>query len=311
MPILVDVLIILASILALWKGSDILVEASARLATRFGISQLVIGLTIVAFGTSAPEFMVSLFAAARGQADLAVGNVVGSNIFNLGLILGSVALIRTVRTSSYLVYRDGLVLIAISFLLLLFLSDLQLQRWEGAVMVTGLVVYICFLIFKQGTDDDSEDPSREKPFSWWDILRLLGGLAAVVAGGHFFVDSASEIARYFGLSEWVIGVTIVAAGTSSPELATSLMAAIRGHHGISAGNLIGSDIFNILGVLGVSALAAPMHMQIDPGAMSSLYMMSGLMILVTIMMRTGWKLSRLEGGVLVLIGLLRWVLDFM
>lgn len=306
MSIVVDVAIILLSILALWKGADFLVEAAARLAVRFGVSQLVIGLTIVAFGTSAPEFVVSVLAAARGQADISVGNVVGSNIFNLGFILGTVALLRTIRTSRPLVYRDGLVLVGISLLLLLFMQDLHLQRWEAGTMLAALIAYVGFLIFKQQADAAEELPEGE--FSKWDILRILGGLGAVVLGGHFFVESASDLARLVGLSEWAIGVTIVAAGTSSPELATSLVAAIRGRHAISAGNLIGSDIFNILGVLGVAGLVSPMT--VHPNAMSSLFMLSGLMVVVVLMMRTGWKLSRLEGGILVAVSLLRWILDF-
>lgn len=306
MSIAVDVVLIVLSILALWKGADFLVEAAARIAVRFGVSQLVIGLTIVAFGTSAPELVVSVLAAARGQADISVGNIVGSNIFNLGFILGAVALLRTIRTSHHLVYRDGFVLIGISFLLLFFMRDLQLQRWEAGVMLFSLFLYIGFLIFKK--DEDAAEELPEGEFNKWDIVRLLGGLAMVVLGGHFFVDSASDLARLIGLSEWTIGVTIVAAGTSAPELATSLVAAIRGRHAISAGNLIGSDIFNILGVLGVAGLVSPMS--VHPGAMSSLYMLSGLMVVVVLMMRTGWKISRLEGALLIAVGLLRWVLDF-
>ncbi|MCB0711840.1 MAG: calcium/sodium antiporter [Ignavibacteriae bacterium] len=306
MSVTVDVVVIILSILALWKGADFLVEAAARIAVRFGISQLVIGLTIVAFGTSAPELVVSVLAAARSQADISVGNIVGSNIFNLGFILGTVALLRTIKTSSPLVYRDGLVLIAISGLLLFFMRDLQLERWEAGVMLAGLLLYVGFLIFKKQEDAAEELPEGE--FNKWDILRLLGGLCAVVVGGHFFVESASDIARLLGMSEWVIGVTIVAAGTSAPELATSLVAAIRGRHAISAGNLIGSDIFNILGVLGVAGVVAPMS--VHPGAMSSLYMLGGLMVVVVLMMRTGWKISRLEGALLILVSLLRWILDF-
>ncbi|MGE3802423.1 MAG: calcium/sodium antiporter, partial [Candidatus Kapaibacterium sp.] len=273
---------------------------------RIGVSQLVNGLTIDAFGTSAPEFVVSVLAAARGQAVISVGNIVGSNIFNLGFILGMVALLRTIKTSTPLVYRDGLVLIAISALLLFFMQDLQLERWEAGAMLAGLALYVGFLVFKKQEDAAEELPEGE--FNKWDILRLIGGLAAVVVGGHFFVESASDLARLLGMSEWVIGVTIVAAGTSAPELATSLVAAIRGRHAISAGNLIGSDIFNILGVLGVAGLVAPMT--VHPSAMSSLYMLSGLMIVVVLMMRTGWKISRLEGALLILVSLLRWILDF-
>ena len=306
MAVAVDVVVILLSILALWKGADALVEAASRMAVRLGVSQLVIGLTIVAFGTSAPELVVSVLAAVRGQSDISVGNVVGSNIFNLGFILGGVALLRTIRTSYHLVYRDGTMLIGISGLLLLFMLDLHLERWEAGILLFTLLGYIGFLVFRK--HDDAAEDLPEGEFSRSDIFRLLGGLGGVIAGGHFFVDSASDLARLVGMSEWTIGVTIVAAGTSAPELATSLVAAIRGRHAISAGNLIGSDIFNILGVLGVAGLISPLT--ISSGAISSLYMLCGLMVVVVLMMRTGWKVSRLEGALLLLSGLVRWILDF-
>ena len=305
MNLVLDVALVLLSILALWKGADYLVEAAARIAHRLGISELVIGLTVVAFGTSAPELVVSLVAGLKGQPDISVGNVVGSNIFNLGFILGAVALIRTVRTSRPLVYRDGLFLVGIALLLLFFLSDLHLARWEGMIMLAILIGYIVFLVLGRHAEVAEELPGGD--FSRVDLFKLLGGLAATVAGGYCFVHSASDLAREFGLSEWAIGVTIVAAGTSAPELATSLMAAIRGRHGLSAGNLIGSDIFNILGVLGIASIVSPMSL--DKGAMESLYMLCGLVALVVLMMRTGWRLTRLEGALLVVINLIRWYLD--
>lgn len=305
MDLALDVVFVFVSILALWKGADYLVEAAAHIAHRLGVSELVIGLTVVAFGTSAPELVVSLVAALKGQSDISVGNVVGSNIFNLGFILGAVALLRTIRTSRLLVYRDGIFLVGASLLLLVFFLDLHIARWEGIVMLAILIGYIVFLIVSRHLEVAEELPKGE--FSVQDIFKLLGGLAAVVAGGYLFVYSASDLARQLGMSEWAIGVTIVAAGTSAPELATSLLAAIRGRHGISAGNLIGSDIFNILGVLGIAAIVSPMTL--NAGAMSSLYMLCGLVVLVVIMMRTGWRISRLEGLLLILINVFRWILD--
>jgi cation:H+ antiporter len=301
----IDSIIVVATILGLWWGAVWVVEAASRIAKRLGVSELIIGLTVVAMGTSAPEFAVTVGAALKGQGDISIGNVVGSNIFNLGFILGGVALVRAITTSRSLVYRDGAVMIGITFLLLFFLRDLTMDRWEGAILFTLLLVYIGYLIYSR---EPMEEDIPEGDFQWLDIPRLLAGLALIVTSGHFLVESASSLARAFGVSEWVIGVTIVAAGTSAPELVTSLIAVLRGRYGISAGNLIGSDIFNLLGVLGLAALLRPMS--IDASAYSSMYLLSGMVIMVVIMMRTGWKISRWEGGLLVLINLVRWWMDF-
>lgn len=300
-----DIIIILVSILALWGGAVWVVESASRIAKRLGVSELIIGLTVVAMGTSAPEFAVTVGAALKGQGDISIGNVVGSNIFNLGFILGGVALVRAIKTTRSLVYRDGIVMVAITFLLMFFLRDLTMARWEGGILVGLLLVYIGYLIYSR---EPLEEEIPDGEFHWYEILRLLGGLALVVGGGHFLVESASSLARAFGVSEWVIGVTIVAAGTSAPELVTSLIAILRGRHGISAGNLIGSDIFNLLGVLGVAALLRPMT--VDAGAYSSMFLLSGMVIVVVVMMRTGWKISRGEGALLVGINIIRWIMDF-
>lgn len=305
MEYLIDTVIILASIGGLWWGAAWVVESASHIAKRLGVSELIIGLTVVAMGTSAPEFAVTINAALKGQGDISVGNVVGSNIFNLGFILGGVALVRAISTTRSLVYRDGSVLIGITFLLLFFLRDLVMSRWEGTVLIVLLIAYLGYLVY---TREPFEEDIPDGEFRWVDILRLIIGLGLVVAGGHFLVESASSLARAAGVSEWVIGVTIVAAGTSAPELVTSLMAVLRGHYGISAGNLVGSDIFNLLGVLGLAAIIK--HLEVDGNAISSMYLLSGMVILVVVMMRTGWKLSRREGAVLVLINILRWILDF-
>ncbi|RJP53809.1 MAG: sodium:calcium antiporter [Anaerolineaceae bacterium] len=305
MNYVIDSIIIVATILGLWWGAVWVVEAASRIAKRLGVSELIIGLTVVAMGTSAPEFAVTVGAALKGQADISIGNVVGSNIFNLGFILGGVALVRAISTSRSLIYRDGALMIGITFLLLFFLRDLAMARWEGAILMALLAAYIGFLIYQK---DGSDEELPEGEFQWLDIPRLLGGLALIVTSGHYLVESASSLARAVGVSEWVIGVTIVAAGTSAPELVTSLIAVLRGHYGISAGNLIGSDIFNLLGVLGLAAILQPMR--IDPSAYTSLYVLSGMVILAVILMRTGWKLSRWEGALLLIINIVRWIMDF-
>ncbi|MFQ5575504.1 MAG: sodium:calcium antiporter [Anaerolineae bacterium] len=305
--IAVDVVIVLLSILALWKGAEWVVESASRIGKRFGMSDLVIGLTIVAFGTSAPEFAVTVAAALRGQGDISVGNVVGSNIFNLGFVLGGVAAVRAISTSKTLVFRDGLVLIGITVLLRLFVNDLNISNLEGATLIALLLVYMGYLLWKREALHAEEVAAGEA--TWRDGLKLLAGLALIVGGGHYLVESASALARIFGVSEWVIGVTIVAAGTSAPELATSMVAVLRGRHGISIGNLVGSDIFNLLGVLGVATLLNPV-MTVDPHARISIMILTIMVTVVVIFMRTGWRISRAEGIFLVVVNLIRWWADF-
>ena len=305
--IFINIILLVFSILLLWKGADYLVESASKIAEKLGVSDLVIGLTIVAFGTSAPEFAVTINAALKQQADISVGNIVGSNIFNLGFILGTVAVVRNIKTTRKLVYRDGVFMIFITLLLLFFFSDLHLSRYEGISLMALLATYMIFLFIRKEPLEDEEIIHANA--TWKDWLLLPASIFAVITGGHYLVESAGFLARSAGISEWVIGVTIVAAGTSAPEMATSLAAVIKGRHGMSAGNLIGSDIFNILGVLGLAGALNPMS--INPNAYQSLMMLSGMVILVIIFLRTGWRLSRQEGLILVGIGLTRWILDFM
>ncbi len=304
---LLHVVILIVSIVMLWIGAGFLVDAAGRIAVRFGVSELVIGLTVVAFGTSAPEFVVTIGASVKGLSDISVSNIVGSNIFNLGFILGGVALVRGIEASRKLVYRDGVFMIMVTLLLLYIFSDLVFTRIEGGVLFFLLVAYMAVLFVKKESLEETE--TAQESATWKDFVIFPASVAAVVIGGHFLVDSASAVARMMGVSDWVIGVTIVAAGTSAPEMATSLSAIIKGKHGISAGNLIGSDIFNILGVLGLAGLINPM--EINPRGYGSLIMLTGMVVLVMFFLRTGWRLSRLEGAILVLIGLTRWIFDLM
>jgi cation:H+ antiporter len=305
MDIAFDVVTILVCIIGLWKGAEWVVESATRVARRLGLSDIIIGLTVVAIGTSAPEFAVTAVAAVSGESDISVGNVVGSNIFNLGFILGGLALFRAIKTDRKLVLRDGLILIASTVLLAIFLFDLQIARWEGIVLMTLLAIYVTYLILQR---EESHEELAAGNFRPWDVPILLGGLVIIVAAGHFFVHAATDLARLVGLSEWVIGVTIVAFGTSAPEIATSLIALLRGRGGMSVGNLIGSDLFNLLGVLGLAAVLQPM--EVAASAWGSILLLTGMVTLVVIMMRTGWRLSRFEGAILVSIAMLRWVLDF-
>lgn len=304
---LTDVLIIVASIVGLWWGAVWLVEAAVRIARQLGLSELIIGLTVVAIGTSAPEFAVTIGAALNGRGDISVGNVVGSNIFNLGFILGGVALVRAICTTRTMVFRDGGMLIASSLLLTLFLLDHQMGRLEGGILIALLVLYLGYLIWKK---EPIEDGLPAGEFRWWDVPQLVAGIGLVIASGHLLVESAVHLARLLGISEWVIGVTIVAAGTSAPEFATSLVAVLKGRHGVSAGNLIGSDLFNLLGVLGLAALIRPLT--VEASAVDSIIVLVGMVVLVVVfLMRTGWQISRWEGALLIGINVVRWILDFL
>tara|TARA_Y100001970_G_scaffold132936_1_gene164030 strand:+ start:3718 stop:4614 length:897 start_codon:yes stop_codon:yes gene_type:complete len=295
----------------LWKGADWLVESAAEIAHSFKVSDLVIGLTVVAFGTSAPEFAVTISAAATSQTDISIGNVIGSNIFNLGFILGGTAMIRPIATSKRMFERDGLfLLITTALIYFLFFG---LDGWtpndnytsgEGLLLFSLLIGYVIFLFVKKDPPEEVH-PNNATKMSY--VLFLLG-LVAIVSGGHLMVKHASNVARFMGVSDWVIAVTIVAAGTSAPEFATSVTAALKGRHGIAVGNLIGSDLFNLLGVLGLAGIINPTSISQDIfGSVFLLILMVGLTLL---MIRTNWKISRLEGTILVTINLIRWYFDF-
>jgi len=305
MQILKDVIIILVSMIVIGKGAAWLVDNAAKIAKTLGLSELVIGLTIVAFGTSAPEFGVTILAAIKGMGDISVGNIVGSNIFNLGFILGGTAIIHSLKTNRSVVYRDCFFLLAGTIFLTLCLWDLTMGRIEGIILLTSLFFYIGYLYWKK---HPVEKKVSAKKLHWIDPFLLLLGMGMVIGGSHFMVDSAVSLAEAIGISDWVIGATIVAAGTSAPEFATSLTAAYKGHYGISVGNLIGSDIFNMFGVLGLAAILRnlPVSIGVRPN-MVVLVLMVGLVI---VFLRTGWIISRKEGIVLVSIALARWILSF-
>ncbi|MBW1683782.1 MAG: calcium/sodium antiporter [Deltaproteobacteria bacterium] len=304
---LIDVGLLVVGIGLLWKGADWVVHSACGLAHHFGLPDAVAGVSIVALGTSAPELTVAVLAALQGHPDLAVANIVGSNIFNLGIILGGCAAIWTVPTTRPLVGRDTPALLLATLLLLLFLDDRLLERWEGVVMVMCLASYLLYLVTRRGLRAETYDPVSEDTGSTRDYFGLILGLAGVLGGAHLLVGSASDLARLMGISDWAIGVTIVAAGTSLPELATALVAAQRGRMGMLAGTLVGSDLFNLLGVLGLTAFLHPLA--VSHGVDASLMLMPVMVTILIVLMRTGWRLTRAEGLVLIAIGLLRWWWD--
>lgn len=261
MEIVVQILMLALGFLFLVKGADWFVEGSSKIAEKFGIPQLVIGLTIVAMGTSLPETAVSISAAMKGNADISIGNVVGSNILNILLILGLTALICPVAVQkSTIRYEIPYVVIVSAVLMGIGCTDGLVSRTDGLILWALMILYLLYLrwMAKTGQGEAEEAPETEKKLPLWRLLLMiaLGGVLIVV-GADFAVDSASALARLFGMSERLIGLTIVALGTSLPELVTSVTAAIKGKADIAVGNIVGSNIFNILFVIGTSALITP------------------------------------------------------
>jgi len=244
--------------LMLYFGSEWIVKGGVAIAEKYGISTLVIGLTIVAFGTSLPELLVSLNAAFQGSSSIAVGNAIGSNVANVGLVLSLSAFIFPISLNYSLIKRDLYIYILSCIIFILFSLDGRLSKFEGAFFVNSLLFYIIYSIKKPIKTDSDIETSDNDNFSEM-VLFVIFGIVALSLGADLFVDGSVFIARYFGISEVVIGMSIVAFGTSLPELATSAMAAYKKQSAISIGNIIGSNIFNILCVLGVTSIFQPLN----------------------------------------------------
>lgn len=257
-----SVLFIVAGLVFLIFGGDFFVRGASRLATGLGISQLVIGLTVVAFGTSAPELAVSLSAALQGSPDIALANVIGSNIFNTFLILGLSAVFVPLAIHSSLIKREIPILVGASLLLFVFGEDGRVSQLESSYLALGILGYTSWLVFEAKLSrraemrESEQNPEKAAPLGI-AILQLIGGLAGIAIGARWLVSGASEIALAAGVSEAVIGATIVATGTSLPELVTSVVAAWKGERDIAIGNVIGSNIFNILAIVGISGSLLP------------------------------------------------------
>lgn len=253
-----DFLFSLAGLAALYYGGELLVRGAAALASAVGVSRVVIGLTVVAFATSAPELAVSVQSALQGRADLALGNVVGSNITNVLMILGAAAVTAPLVIARQIVRLDVPAMIAVAVLSYAVAIDGEVSRTDGAILFGLLLVYITYQIRANRNADPEAAPSGNASGSLAKNIGLVGvGVAMLVIGGQWLVEGGVTLARMLGLDELVIGLTIIAAGTSLPELATSIIAARRGEREIAVGNVVGSNIFNLLGVLGMSALVTP------------------------------------------------------
>ncbi|WP_457637644.1 calcium/sodium antiporter [Oceanithermus sp.] len=289
-------------VVLLYWGGELLLRHSVALARRLGISPLVVGLTIVAFGTSAPELAATLAAAFRGSPQVAYGNVVGSNIANLSLVLGLAALVRPLATRARFIKREMPFLFAVGLSLFLVVADGLVSRLEGGLLLLGLLLYLVYLLRNGGEPAavEEEFAAEYGSVSVGPVLSLLGlglGIVLLSAGATSLIEGATTLARAWGVPERVIGLTVVALGTSLPELASSLVAARKGESDILLGNLIGSNVFNSLGILGLTALLRPIRADV-PAVKLDLAVMLGLILLAWPMLYTGLRLGRREGAVL-------------
>lgn len=288
-------------ILLLYLGGEGLVRGSASLALRLGLTPLVVGLTVAAFGTSSPELVVSVRGALAGRGAIAAGNVVGSNIFNIGVVLGLTSVIAPMRVRLQTVRVDVPIMLAVTLAGLLVLGNGHVGRAEGAVLAAALVAYAVFEVHlarkeyraRAGELDYRPIAARRKGGAATDVLLIAAGLALLTGGAHFFVEGAAALARRFGISEAVIGLTVVAAGTGIPELATNVIAALRRQPDIAIGNIVGSNIFNILGILGAAALVRPL----DAGGLrgADLAVMALFACALLPVVRSAFRFDRWEG----------------
>lgn len=304
-----------AGLILLYLGGEALVRGASSLALRMRISPLVIGLTVVAFGTSAPELAVSLEAALGGVGDIALGNVIGSNIANIALILGVTALVRTTRVEARILRVDAPLMVLASLVLVAMLADGRLGRFEGAVLIAGLAAWIGFTAFIARRESQAvrQEFSMGVPHSLSRVVIavafVFGGIGGLVVGGQLLIDAAVAIASTAGVSQAVIGLTIVAVGTSLPEFAASVVAALRGQGDIAVGNVVGSNLFNVLGILGISTLVTPLGRGGIDGTTLAVFV--GVAVLIVPLLYTQRQLSRAEGGVLLLVyaGYIAWLLS--
>lgn len=298
--------LIVGLLLLIW-GADRLVYGAAATARNLGVAPLLIGLTIVAFATSAPEVLVSIVAAFRGETDLAVGNAIGSNIANIGLVLGTVALIRPIEMTSATLRREMPALLAVTLLTVSLFLDTRLSRVDGLVLLTGLIIVMIWLT-RLGFRSSASDPmsveyEAEIPLHVnmrMAIFWLVIGLAALLVGAELLVDAAINIAHALGVTELVIGIVLVALATSLPELAVSMVSALKGEYGLALGTIVGSNIFNMLAVIGVAAVIEPAEL---PQSVLSLHIFVLVAFTLALFAMTydydgKGHISRLEGGAL-------------
>ena len=293
-----EYVLLLVGFVLLIKGADFFVEGSSSLARILRIPSVIIGLTIVAMGTSAPEASVSINAALAGSNDIAISNVVGSNIFNGLVVVGVCAVLAAFQTNKDILKRDMPLNICVSAILCLMFLDGKLSRTEGILLLAGMILYLCFMIRSalKNREPGADIQTLSLPVS---LLYIVGGLVAVIFGGDLVVDKACIIARSWGVSQNFIGLTIIAVGTSLPELVTSIVATRKGDSSLALGNAIGSNLFNILFILGMSSVISPLHV-LDESVIDCLLLTVSAIILY-LFARSKKKMTRLEGVICILL----------
>ncbi len=294
-----DIILIIAGVAMVLYGADRLTEGASALARRMNVSEIIIGLTIVAAGTSAPELFVSLVSALKGTPDMAIGNVVGSNTMNAMLIVGCAAVVAPMSISRNTVRKDIPFAVAASVLLPLLAIDSAIGRIDGIILLAGFAAFMYYTLSQAKAGETAPSDETKMQNLWLSVFFVVLGLALLVIGSNIFVDSASRVAYALGLSEAVVGLTIVAGGTSLPELATSVVAARKGQSAIAIGNVIGSNVFNILMILGLTATISPM--QIQGITHIDLLMMLGSIVMVWLFSRTKYTVERWEGALLAMV----------
>jgi len=301
---------LLAGLGLLYFGAQVLLKGGAGLALRLGLNPLLVGLTIIAYGTSSPELVVSVSAALQGNGAIALGNVVGSNICNIALILGLCALITPLGASAQIIRHEIPIMIGVTAGFILMLLDGVVARWEGGLLLAGVVIYTWHTVVLarresaaaravEAEAEFAKELPPTPPALGPTVAMIVGGLALLIGGSHAFVTGAVALAKVWGVSDLVIGLTVVAVGTSMPELASSLVAAVRKHGDVAIGNVVGSNIFNILGIVGVAALIRPL----DASGLSwvDLGVMFALAVALLPVARSGGRVNRWEGLVLLLV----------
>lgn len=308
---LLDIIFIVVGVAMVLYGADRLTEGSSALARRMNVPEIIIGLTIVAAGTSAPELFVSMMSALKGTPDLAVGNVVGSNTMNAMLIVGCAAMVAPMTISRSTVKKDIPFSVGASVLLMLLALNCFLGRWDGIILLIGFAAFMTYTLLraKKGqAEAQTEQTGAKQQNPWLSVLFVVVGLALLVGGSNLFVDSASSVATQLGISEGVIGLTVVAGGTSLPELATSVVAARKGQSAIAIGNVIGSNVFNILMILGLTATISPLAIVgITTVDMAVMFLSVALVWMFSF---TRFTVERWEGALLVVgyLAYLSWLL---
>ncbi len=303
--IVVDILLLILGMALMIKGADFFVDGASNVAKALKIPSLIIGLTLVSIGTSAPELSVSITSALQGKDDMSFGNVIGSNIFNVFVVIGASALMMPLIVSKDVARKDIPILLGIYALLTLFafvISPLKIELFEGIITFALFFIYTIYLIFRARKEPLAEEKEKKKKAWWLNLIFIVAGLVGIILGGNFVVDSSSNIALELGMSELLVSLTIVAVGTSLPELVTSVVAAKKGENDIAVGNAIGSCLFNIVLILGISSMIYPVSLELYQ--LIDLIVMIIAVVLVFVFSFKDYHVQKWQGVILILLYLI-------